>query len=119
VFSLGKGAITAYRDDVFGRGLKTCHKPHVVLAILFAGFLVIDRGYNSSFSDKLVREQDDIPGQESYDVWFVDDGNGSLICSQKFEVGHRLFINRRLFFRKVLSRPSGRLRVRFRRQGYL
>jgi len=33
-----------------------------------------------------VRSHDDIPGQESYDVWFINDGNGSLICSQRFDV---------------------------------
>jgi len=37
-------------------------------------------------SDKLVRSQDDIPGEESYDVWFIPDGHGSLICSKRFDV---------------------------------
>jgi len=37
-------------------------------------------------SDKLVRTQDTLPGEETYDVWFIVDGKGSLICSQRFDV---------------------------------
>jgi len=33
-----------------------------------------------------VRCHDAVPGRESYDVWFINDGSGSLICSKKFDV---------------------------------
>jgi lipopolysaccharide export LptBFGC system permease protein LptF len=69
-----------------GVSLKRVIGPIVVLALLLTGVLVIDQEFViPKLADKLVRSHDDIPGRESYDVWFISDGNGSLICSQKFE----------------------------------
>jgi lipopolysaccharide export system permease protein len=69
-----------------GVSLKRVIGPIVLLALLLTGVLVIDQEFViPKLADKLVRSHDDIPGQESYDVWFISDGNGSLICSQKFE----------------------------------
>jgi len=70
-----------------GVSLKRVVGPILLLALVSAGLLVADQELLiPSISDKLVRSQDDVPGQESYDVWFITDGNGSLICSQKFDV---------------------------------
>ena len=61
--------------------------PIVLLTFLLTGLLVIDQEFLiPPFSDKLVRGQDAVPGQETYDVWFIDDDNGSLICTEKFDV---------------------------------
>lgn len=61
--------------------------PIVLLSFLLTGLLVIDQELLIPLlSDKLVRGQDALPGQETYDVWFINDDNGSLICSQKFDV---------------------------------
>jgi len=69
-----------------GVSLKRVIGPIVLLALLLTGVLVIDQEFIiPSLADKLVRSHDDIPGQESYNVWFISDGNGSLICSQKFD----------------------------------
>ncbi|MFA5252968.1 MAG: LptF/LptG family permease, partial [Phycisphaerae bacterium] len=52
-----------------------------------AGLLVIDQELLiPPFSDKRVRGQDALPGQEKYDVWFIGDDNGSLICTEEFDV---------------------------------
>ncbi|MHC4648549.1 MAG: LptF/LptG family permease, partial [Planctomycetota bacterium] len=89
VFSLGK----MVRSNEFvammasGVSLKRVIAPITVLAILFTGLLVIDQELViPRLSEKLVRREDQIPGQEFYDVRFISDGNGSLIFSQKFDM---------------------------------
>jgi lipopolysaccharide export system permease protein len=70
-----------------GVSLKRVIGPVVFLALLLTGVLVIDQEFViPSLADKLVRSHDDVPGQESYNVWFISDGNGSLICSREFDV---------------------------------
>ena len=70
-----------------GVSLKRVIGPIVFLALLLTGLLVIDQELIiPPLSDKLARSQDDIPGEESYDVWFIPDGHGSLICSKRFDV---------------------------------
>jgi lipopolysaccharide export system permease protein len=70
-----------------GVSLKRVIEPIVILSFLLTGLLVIDQELViPSLSDKLVRGHDDIPGQEHFDVWFINDGEGSLICSQKYDV---------------------------------
>jgi lipopolysaccharide export LptBFGC system permease protein LptF len=70
-----------------GVSLKRVIVPIALLSFLLTGLLVIDQELLiPPFSDKLVRGQDAIPGQEKYDVWFIDDDNGSLICTEEFVV---------------------------------
>jgi len=88
-FSLGKmvrsNELTAMMAS--GVSLKRIIVPIIVLSLLLTGLLVVDQEFIiPPIGDELVRSQDDIPGQESYDVWFISDSNGSLICSQRFEV---------------------------------
>ena len=88
-FSLGKMVRHNELVAVMASGvsLKRVIAPIVVLSMLFAGLLVIDQEFIiPPLSDKLVRNQDDIPGEESYDVRFINDAKGSLICTQKFDV---------------------------------
>jgi lipopolysaccharide export LptBFGC system permease protein LptF len=88
-FSLGKMVRSNELVAVMASGvsLKRVIGPIIVLALLLTGVLVIDQEFIiPPLSDKLVRDQDDVPGQESYDVWFISDADGSLICSQKFDV---------------------------------
>lgn len=71
-----------------GVSLKRVIAPIVLLALLLTGVLVIDQEFViPSLADKLVRSHDDIPGQESYNIKFLSDGNGSLFFSPRFEVG--------------------------------
>ena len=70
-----------------GVSLKRVIGPIVFLAVLLTGVLAVDQEFViPRLADKLVRSHDDIPGQESYDVMFITDRNGSLICSQRFDV---------------------------------
>ncbi len=88
-FSLGKMIHSNELVAVMASGvsLKRVIVPIVLLAILLTGLLVIDQEILiPPLSDKLVRGQDALPGQEKYDVWFIDDDNGSLICSEEFDV---------------------------------
>jgi lipopolysaccharide export system permease protein len=89
VFSLGK----MVRNNEFvammasGVSLKRVITPIIILALLLTVLLVMDQELIiPSQADKLVRSEDDLPGQESYDVWFIADSNGSLICSRRFDV---------------------------------
>jgi lipopolysaccharide export system permease protein len=88
-FSLGKMVRLNELVAIMASGvsLKRVIGPIVLLAILLTGLLVIDQEFIiPSLSDKLARDRDDVPGQEHYDVWFIPDGEDSLICSQRFEV---------------------------------
>jgi len=88
-FSLGKMVRSNELVAVMASGvsLKRVIAPIIVLALLLTGLLVVDQEFIiPPLSDKLVRDQDDIPGQEFYDVWFISDADGSLICSQRFDV---------------------------------
>lgn len=61
--------------------------PILVLAIVFTGLSVANQEVLiPTISDKLVRDEDDLPGQESFAVWFLTDGKGSLICSRQFSM---------------------------------
>lgn len=88
-FSLGKMVRSNELVAVMASGvsLKRVIAPIVFLGLALTGLLAIDQELIiPPLSDKLVRGQDAIPGQESYNVWFLSDANGSLICSQKFDV---------------------------------
>jgi lipopolysaccharide export LptBFGC system permease protein LptF len=89
-FSLGK----MVRSNEFvammasGVSLKRVLAPIVFLSIVLTVLLlVIDQEFIiPPLGDKLVRQHDVIPGQESYDVRFITDNKGSLIFSQRFDV---------------------------------
>jgi len=70
-----------------GVSLKRVIAPIIILSLLLTGLLVIDQELIiPPLADKLVRGQDALPGQETYNVWFIADANGSLVCTQKFDV---------------------------------
>ncbi|MHC4632151.1 MAG: LptF/LptG family permease [Planctomycetota bacterium] len=70
-----------------GVSLQRVIVPIVLLALLLTGLLVIDQEFIiPPLADQLARRHNDIPGEKSYNVWFIGDGNGSLICSQSFVV---------------------------------
>ena len=89
-----------------GISLKRIIAPIVFLALLLTGVLIIDQEFLiPPLADKLVRSHDDLPGQESYDVRFIGDQNGSLINSQRFEVGTRTLHSPTILLRKRTDRP--------------
>ncbi|MHC4244629.1 MAG: LptF/LptG family permease [Planctomycetota bacterium] len=77
-----------------GVSLKRIIAPIVLLALLLTGVLVIDQEFViPSLADQLVRSHDEIPGEEIYTIKFINDGNGSLICSGRFDVGTSTLFN--------------------------
>jgi len=89
VFSLGKMIRSNELVAVMSSGvsLKRVIAPIIILALVLTGLLVIDQEFLiPPLSTGLVRGQDAVPGEESYDVWFITDARGSLILSQKFDV---------------------------------
>ncbi len=107
VFSLGKMVRSNELVAVIASGvnLKRVIMPILLLSILLTVLLVIDQELIiPPLADKLVRKHDTVPGQESYDVWFIGDGNGSLICSQKFDVKTSTLRNPTIITRK--SKPD-------------
>jgi len=87
-FSLGKMVRCNELVAVMASGvsLKRVIGPIVFLALLLMGLLVVNQEFLiPRLADKLVRSQDAIPGRETYDVWFMSDNKGSLICSPKFD----------------------------------
>lgn len=91
-----------------GVSLKRIIAPIILLSLLFTGLLVIDQELIiPPLADKLVRSQDALPGQETYDVWFIADENGSLICSQQFDVETSTLRNPTIILRsKVPDSPQ-------------
>jgi len=90
-----------------GISLKRIIAPIVFLALLLTGVLIIDQEFLiPPLADKLVRSHDDLPGQESYDVRFIGDSNGSLINSQKFDVGTHTLHNPTILLREQTNRPG-------------
>ncbi|MHC4624781.1 MAG: LptF/LptG family permease [Planctomycetota bacterium] len=102
-FSLGK----MVRSNEFvammasGVSLKRVIASVMVLSILLTVLLVIiDQEFLiPPLGDRLVRDKDDVPGQEAYDVYFITDGNGSLIFSQKFDVKSSALLNPTILLR--------------------
>jgi len=103
VFSLGRMIKSNELVAIMASGisLKRIIAPIIVLSILLTGLLVVDQELIiPSFADKLSRDKDDVPGQESYDVWFIGDNNGSLINSRRFNVEKATLENPTIILRK-------------------
>lgn len=88
-FSFGRMVRSSELVAVMASGvsLKRLITPIVILATLLTGLLVIDQEFIiPPLAPKLVRDHDAERGKESYDVWFMADGTGALICSDRFDV---------------------------------
>ena len=104
-FSFGKMVRSNELVAVMASGvsLKRVIAPIVLLALLLTGVLVIDQEFIiPPIADKLVRSHDDIPGQEAYNVWFISDGKGSLISSQRFDVETSTLYNPTIITRRKI-----------------
>jgi len=70
-----------------GVSLKRVIVPIIVLSIIFTVVLGIDQELIiPPLAQRLVRSHDALPGEETYDVDFISDSNGALICAQQFDV---------------------------------
>jgi lipopolysaccharide export LptBFGC system permease protein LptF len=106
-FSFGKMVRSNELVAVMASGvsLKRVIGPIVLLALLLTGLLIIDQEFIiPPLADKLVRRPNEVPGRESYNVWFISDGNGSLICSQRFDVKTSSLHNPTILLRRGTAR---------------
>jgi lipopolysaccharide export LptBFGC system permease protein LptF len=114
-FSLGRmvrnNELTAMMAS--GVSLKRVIAPIIVLSILLTGLLVVDQELIiPPLGDRLVREEDELPGEGTYDVWFLSDKNNSLICSANFDVATAILDKPFILLRKqnpetAIWQPSG------------
>jgi len=108
-FSLGRMVRSNELVAIIASGVsaKRIVGPILVLAIFFTVLAVADQELLiPSISDKLVRDEDDVPGRESYPVWFLTDGKGSLICSSRYEVETATFDHPTIITRRATSMPG-------------
>ncbi len=108
-FSFGKmvrnGELIAIMAS--GVSLKRVILPVLILSIVFTGLLIVDQEFViPPLSDRLVRSHDALPGEESYDVWFISDAAGSLICSQRFDVKTSTLHTPTIMLRKPTDMPG-------------
>ena len=69
-----------------GVSLKRILAPILFLALFLTGIQVIDQEFViPRLSGELTRKQDQLPGQASYDLWFLADNHGSLVSCQRYE----------------------------------
>ena len=81
--------------------------PILGLALLFAGLWVVDQEFViPALSGKLARGHGDVPGEEYFNVRFIKDGNGSLMCARKFYVKTSTFASPTIVTRRPTDRPG-------------
>jgi lipopolysaccharide export system permease protein len=88
-FSLGRMVRANELVAIMASGVsaKRIVGPILALALFFTGLSVANQELIiPSISDKLVRNEDEFAGEASFDVWFMTDGKGSLICSRRYSV---------------------------------
>ncbi len=108
-FSFGKMVRSRELVAVMASGvsLKRVVVPIIVLALIATGILVIDQEFIiPPLANKLVRSEDDIAGDESYDVRFISDANSALLFSQKYEVKSQTLYSPTVLPRKPTQRPA-------------
>lgn len=87
VFSLAKMTRNNELIAVMASGvsLKRVITPIIILAVLLSGIAVLDQELViPRIADKLVRTHDELPGQESYPIWFMEDEKNSLFCTSHY-----------------------------------
>ncbi len=90
-----------------GISLKRVVAPILILSLLLTGILIIDQEIIiPSISHKLVRSHDYTPEKDTYDVWFISDENGSLICSQQYDVSKATFTNLTIITRELVDKAG-------------
>ncbi len=69
-----------------GVSLKRILAPILFLALLLTGAMIVDQELIvPRLAADLTRKQDQLLGQAAYDLWFVGDANGSLVCCGQYD----------------------------------
>lgn len=83
-----------------GVSLKRVIVPIIVLALVLTGVQYIDQEFIiPPLGPKLIRSHDVLPGEETYDVDFIADANGALICAFEYDA-----VNETLIYPAILTR---------------
>ncbi|MBE0536722.1 MAG: LptF/LptG family permease [Phycisphaerae bacterium] len=99
-----------------GVSLKRIMAPIIFLAILLTGLLIIDQEYLiPKLAPQLVRSHDEVPGGRTYDLWFMADNNGSLICTNRFDETTQTMLKPTIILREsvgpIVYRVTGWIRA--------
>jgi lipopolysaccharide export system permease protein len=109
-FSLGKMVRSNELVAMIASGVsaKRIVSPILVLALVFTGLLMADQELLiPRISNKLIQNEDEFEGEEYFSVWFVADGKGSLICSNRYDAGTATFHQPTIITRKKsISTPG-------------
>jgi lipopolysaccharide export LptBFGC system permease protein LptF len=109
-FSLGRMVRNNELVAIIASGVsaKRIVGPILALVIFFTALAVADQEFLiPAISEKLVQDEDDIEGKESYAIWFFGDGNDSLICSPKYDAAVTTFDHPTIITRQAVpSRPG-------------
>jgi lipopolysaccharide export system permease protein len=106
-FSLGKMTRQNELTAVLASGvsLKRVIAPIILMALLLTGVLVVDQEILiPRLAERLVLNRDVLPGQASFDLWFISDKNGSLINSANFDVATATLKNPTIITRRRESK---------------
>jgi lipopolysaccharide export system permease protein len=69
-----------------GVSLKRILAPILFSALLLTGVIVVDQELViPRLAGELTRKQDQLPNEAAYDLWFLADSNGNLLCCQRYE----------------------------------
>ena len=94
-FSVGRLVRSGELVTVMASGvsLKRVIVPIVVIAIVLSAVLYIDQEFIiPPLGPELVRDRGALAGEETYDVDFIADTNGSLICAAKFDYADKTLV---------------------------
>ena len=108
-FSLGKMVRDNELVAILASGVSAQRvvAPILAMAILFTALWVADQELLiPAISSKLARGHGDIPGEEYFRVYFLADGNGSLICARTFFVKTATLDKPTIITRRATDRPG-------------
>jgi lipopolysaccharide export system permease protein len=81
--------------------------PIMILALFFAGLSIADQELLiPRIADKLVQNPDEWEGEESFSVWFLRDGNQSLVCANRYHADTATLYQPTIILRKETSTPG-------------
>lgn len=84
-----------------GVSLKRVIMPIILIAVILSGFYVFDQEVLvPKHADSLVRSRDTLEGHGGFDFWFLSDGNGSLICSENYDINTETLKQPLIFLRE-------------------
>lgn len=87
-----------------GVSLKRILAPILFLSLLLTGLMVVDQEVLiPKLSQELIRKHDDIPNAGVYDIWFIGDKSGSLICSRRYEESRRTLYEPIIILRRPIE----------------